>query len=172
MSLWLKKMGSHYTELSPQDKGKILAYMENFNATQIAKKMGRDPTTIRRFINKYKKTGSIENLPRSGRPPALNIIEKNALVNEVKKNRRAPLHEVVNTLGLNCGLTTARTTLYEAGICSRVAAKKPFISERHAAARRKSVPARRDIGLRRLRRQRYGLEIIPSSPLLFDGNYL
>jgi len=128
-------MVSPYTELSPQDKGKILAYMENFNATQIAKKIGRDPTTIRRFINKYKKTGSIENLPRLGRPPALNIVEKNALVNEVKKNRRAPLHEVVNTLGLNCGLTTARTTLYEAGICSRVAAKKPFISERHAAAR-------------------------------------
>ena len=53
-------MGSSYTELSPQDKGKILAYMENFNATQIAKKMGRDPTTIRRFINKYQMTGSIK----------------------------------------------------------------------------------------------------------------
>lgn len=97
--------------------------------------MERDPTTIRRFIKKYKKTGSIENLPRSGRPPALNIIEKSALVNEVKRNRRAPLHEVVNTLGLNCSLTTAKTTLYEAGLCSHVAAKKPFISERHAAAR-------------------------------------
>ncbi|CAG8502887.1 9297_t:CDS:2 [Funneliformis caledonium] len=94
--------------------------------------MGRDPTTIRRFINKYKKTVSIENLPRSGRPPALNIIEKNALVNEVKRNRRAPLHEVVNTLQPK----TAKTILYEAEICSRVAAKKkPFISERHAAAR-------------------------------------
>ena len=131
----VKKMASPRTELSPQDKGKILAYMENFNATQIAKKMGRDPTTIRRFINKYKNTGSIENLPRSGRPPAVNVVEKNALVNEVMKNRRAPLHEVINTLGLNCSLTTAKTTLYEAGICSRVAAKKPFISERHAAAR-------------------------------------
>ena len=50
--------------------------MENFNATQIVKKMGRDPTTIRRFINKYKETGTTENLPRSGRPPALNNDEK------------------------------------------------------------------------------------------------
>ena len=79
-------MGSPYTELSPQDKGKILAYMENFNATQIAKKMRCNPTTIRRFINKYQMTGNIENLSQSGRPPTLNIIEKNALVNEVKRN--------------------------------------------------------------------------------------
>ena len=128
-------MGPLRTELSSQDKGKILAYMENFNPIQIAKKMGRDPTTIRRFINKYQKTGSIENLPRPGRPPALNVVEKSALVNEVTKNRRAPLYKVINTLDLTCSLTTAKTTLYEAGIRSHVAAKKPFISERHAAAR-------------------------------------
>ncbi|CAB4475353.1 unnamed protein product [Rhizophagus irregularis] len=71
---------THYTELSPQEKGKILAYMENFNPTQIARKMGRDPTTIR-------------------------------------------------------SLTTAKQTLYDAGIHSHVAAKKPFISKRHASAR-------------------------------------
>ena len=80
-------------------------------------------------------TGSIENLPQSEQPPTLKIIEKNALVNEVKRNWRAPLHEVVNTLGLNCSLITAKTILYEARICICVATKKPFISERHAAAR-------------------------------------
>lgn len=121
--------------MTPQDKGKIIAYMENLNAAQIAKKMGRDPTTIRRFIAKYQETGSIENLPRSGRPPVLDNNEKNTLINEAIKKRRAPLHEIVNTLGLNCGLTTAKKTLYKAGIHSRVAAKKPFISESHAEAR-------------------------------------
>jgi len=54
---------SHRTELSSQEKGKILAYMENFNPAQIARKIEHDPTTIRRFIDKYKKTGNIENLP-------------------------------------------------------------------------------------------------------------
>ncbi|GET67406.1 IS630 family transposase [Rhizophagus irregularis DAOM 181602=DAOM 197198] len=106
---------SHYTELSSLEKGKILAYMENFNPAQIARKMGRDPTTIRR-------------------PPALNNNEKNALINEVKKNRREPLHEIINTLGLNCSLTTARQTLYDAGIHSHVAAKKPFVSKKHVLA--------------------------------------
>ncbi|CAG8609667.1 50_t:CDS:2 [Funneliformis mosseae] len=86
---------SHRTEL---DKGKILAYMENFNPAQIARKMGRDPTTIRRIIDRYKKTGKTENLPRSGRPPALDDNETNALINEVTQDRREPLHEVINTL--------------------------------------------------------------------------
>jgi hypothetical protein len=40
--------------------------MENFNPVQIAKKMGRDFTTICRFITRYKKTGKTENLLRSG----------------------------------------------------------------------------------------------------------
>src|ERR1044072_8962942 len=112
-------MAPRRTEMSPHDKGKILAYMEIFNTTQIAKKMGHDPTTIRRFINKYKETGNIENLPRTGRPPALNNDEKDALTNEVIKNRRIPIHEVINTLDLNCSLTTAKKTLHEAGIYSQ-----------------------------------------------------
>jgi len=128
-------MSSRRTEMTPQDKGKILAFMENFNATQIAKKMGHDPTTIRRFIKKYKETGTTDNLPRSGRPSALNNDEKDALTSKVTQNRRASINEVINTLDLNCSLTTARKALHDVGITSHVAAKKPFISESHATAR-------------------------------------
>ncbi|CAB4496167.1 unnamed protein product [Rhizophagus irregularis] len=102
---------SHYTELSPQEKGKILA-----------------------FIDKYKKTGKTENLSHSGQPSALNDNEKNALINEVTKNRHEPLHEVINKLKLSCSLTTAKQTLYDAEIHSHIATKKPFISKRHASA--------------------------------------
>ncbi|CAB5396087.1 unnamed protein product [Rhizophagus irregularis] len=109
--------------------------MENFNPAQIARKMGHDSTTIRRIIDRYKKTGKTENLPRSGRPPALNNNEKNALINKVTQDRREPLHEVINTLDLNCSLTTAKRALHSVGIYSHVAAKKPFISEKHALAR-------------------------------------
>src|SRR6266516_7838866 len=97
--------------------------------------MGRDPTTIWRFIDKYKKTGKTENLPRSGHPPVLNNDEKSVLVNEITQNRCEPLHKVVNTLGLNCSITTAKRTLYDAGIHSHVAAKKPFVLEKQASAR-------------------------------------
>ena len=117
-------MASGRTELSPQDKGKILAYMENFNPSQIAKKMSRDPTTIRCFIGKYKKTEKTENLPRSGRPPVLNNDEKSALVNEVMQNRHELLHEIINILSLNCSIIIAKRTLYVAGIHSYIATKQ------------------------------------------------
>ena len=96
--------------------------------------MGQDPTTIRRFIAKYKETGNTENLPWPGWPPSLNNDQKKKLVIKVTKKRHALLHEVVNTLGLNCSLTTAKEILYKAGIHSHVAAKKHFISERYASA--------------------------------------
>jgi hypothetical protein len=97
--------------------------------------MGRDPTTIHRFITKYKETGKIENLPQSGWPPVLNKEEKNALVTEASKQCCTPLHEIINNLNLNCSLTTAKKILYDAGIHSQIAAKKPFISEINAKKR-------------------------------------
>ena len=50
-------MASGRTELSPQDKGKILAYMENFNPSQIAKKIGCDPTTL---LTNIKRQGKLK----------------------------------------------------------------------------------------------------------------
>lgn len=123
------------TQLTDEDKGKILAYIEDMNAEQVARKMRRDPTTIRRFLAKHKRTGKIENLPRSGRPEALNKQEKVALLKKATKERRKPLREIVDNLKLNCSLTTAGKTLHDAGIRSHIAAKKPFISESNAVAR-------------------------------------
>jgi transposase len=74
------------TLLTDEDKGKILAYLEEMSAEKVAEKMERDPTTIRRFIAKYRKTGKIENLPRSGRPPALNNYKKTLFYEKQKKN--------------------------------------------------------------------------------------
>ncbi|CAG8508677.1 8554_t:CDS:2 [Diversispora eburnea] len=86
----------------------------------------------------YKKTENNENLPCSGWPSALNNNEKSKLVNEVTKNQHAPLHKIINTLSLDCSLTTAKQALYNAGIHSHVVAKKPFVSERHASAYEKA----------------------------------
>jgi len=123
------------TQLTDVDKGKILALIEIMSAEQVAREMGRDPTTVRRFLAKYKRTRKIENLPRSGRPQALNKQEKNALLREVMKKRRKPLADIVNDLGLRYGLTTAARTLHNLGVRSHVAAKKPFISEDNATTR-------------------------------------
>jgi transposase len=123
------------TQLTDADKGKILAYIEDMSAEQVAQKMRRDPTTIRRFLAKYRKTKKIENLPRSGRPQALSKREKVVLQREAIKERHKPLRDIINDLKLNCSLTTAAKVLHNAGIHSHVAAKKPFVSEANAIAR-------------------------------------
>ncbi|CAG8654262.1 5973_t:CDS:2 [Funneliformis caledonium] len=88
--------------------------------------MGCDPITIRRIIDRYKKTEKTENLLRSEHPLALNNNETNTLINKITQDRCEPLHEVINTLGLNCNLTTAKRVLYDIGIYFHVAAKKTF----------------------------------------------
>ncbi|RHZ70106.1 hypothetical protein Glove_275g94 [Diversispora epigaea] len=62
------------------------------------------------LLTRHKKIKNIENLPRSGWPPALNNDEKNKLINEVTKNR-----------------TTAKQTPYDAEIHSRVAEKAFYV---------------------------------------------
>ncbi|CAG8681034.1 16034_t:CDS:2 [Funneliformis caledonium] len=104
---------SYRTELTSQDKKKILAYIENFNPAQIARKIGCDPTTIRRIIDRYKKTEKTENLPRSEHPPTLDDNEKNPY--------------------------NSKRALYNFGIYSHIAAKKLFISEKHSLAHESSV---------------------------------
>jgi transposase len=126
------------------EKGKILAYAETLNVEQIALKTGRHPSTIRRFIQKYNATGQTDNMPQTGRPPVLNDHDKSTLVLEATKERRAPLREIRDNVGLTCSLSTAKRALEEAGIHSRVAAKKPFISEKHARARVEWCMAHKD----------------------------
>lgn len=128
-------MISTRTQMTDFDKGRVLAYSKTLNATQIAKELGRDPSTIRRFLAKYKKTGKSENLPRVGRPRVLSDYDKSLLINEVIKKRRAPLCEIINNLGFRCSISTIKNTLYDAGLYSHIAAKKPYTSEKHACAR-------------------------------------
>jgi transposase len=122
-------------QLTDTDKGKILAYAESLNANQIAQKIGRNPTTIRRFLAKYKRTGKIENHLRSGRPSILTNEEKDKLISVTTKEQHKPLHEIINKAGLICSLTTARRVLKKVKLHSCVAAKKPYISEKNIEAR-------------------------------------
>lgn len=135
VSLYHIKNDTPRTQLTDVDKGKILAFSGILNATQIAKKVGWDPTTIRRFIKKYKKTGSIKNLSRAGRPPVLNSQEKRILIQEATKERRLPLREIISKLELKCSLSTAKNILHSSGLRSYIASPKPFISEKHASTR-------------------------------------
>ena len=115
-------------QMDDKEKGMVLAYISTMSAEQVAKKLKRAPTTIRRFLAKYKRTKKIANLPRSGCPPALKKQEKTAIVKKAVKERRVPLLKIVKDLNLQCSVQTIARTLHDARLCSRVAALKPFLS--------------------------------------------
>ena len=70
------------------------------SAEQIAKKLGQAPTTIWRFLAKYKTTGNLENLPKSGRPSALNEEKKILLIKAAIEERYKSLKNIINDLQL------------------------------------------------------------------------
>lgn len=135
------------TQMTDFEKGRVLAYAKTLNAAKIAKELGRDPSTIRRFLAKYKKTGKSENLPRSGRPRVLGDQDKSLLIHEVTEKRHAPLREIVNNLGFTCSLSTIKNALYDSGLYSHVAAKKPYTSEKHACARVEWCKKHKDLSI-------------------------
>ena len=124
--------GKNMTE---EDKGKVLAYIKYMSAEQVARVMKRDPTTIRRFLAKYRRTKKITNLRRSGRPRVLNQRKKTALLKVAMRERSTPLRNLVNDLELGCSLRTASRALRSFGVRSRVAAVKPFLEEHHIKGR-------------------------------------
>lgn len=94
-------------------------------------KIGKE--TAREIVLKAKKTGSVENLPRSGRPKKTTTREDNTIVREVKKNRRISSAQLANELreGLKVSISesTVRRRIRSAGFKGRIARKKPFISQ-------------------------------------------
>ena len=116
-------------ELSSDVKGQIIG-MSNSNksARQISRELNIPHSTISYAIERFRKTGSNNNLPRSGRPSLLTERNMNMLGRTIKKNRFTPLKEVINQLPITVNVRTARNALKERDINLYTAAKKPNIT--------------------------------------------
>ncbi|XP_077516601.1 uncharacterized protein LOC144127466 [Amblyomma americanum] len=79
--------------------------------------------------------GRIRDAPREGRPPATTPDEDLAIVAAVSCELTLSLAEVRNELGPRVSLSTNRRRLNEAGLRSRVACQRPWLSQRHKQQR-------------------------------------
>lgn len=84
---------------------------------------------------KYKKYGSTQNLPRSGRPPKLTDTSKRMLIRSAVKSRRMPFSELGNQLPVMVSKSTVRRVLEKEGYHRRVARKVPYLTAHHRSAR-------------------------------------
>ena len=119
--------------LSLQDRIRIVVYFEQgVSQRQIAAQLHCSHTAVQKVVRKYKSTGSVEDLPKSGRPQVLTAREKRIAVNLSKKDRFRPATSIRDELETNYGtsvsVATVKRTLVNAGMHGRIARRKPFLS--------------------------------------------
>ena len=118
--------------LSVELRGQIVGMRRsNKSIRQIALELDIPHSTVADTIQRFKQTGSNENVSGSGRPPILTKRDKNHLARTVKLNHFKSLKEITNQLPFNVSIDTIRNALKEQGINQYQAAKKPAITTKN-----------------------------------------
>ncbi len=99
--------------------------------TAISKALGLQRTTVRAIIHKWRKLGTVVNLPRSGRPTKITPKAQWRHIQEVIKEPRTTFKELQASLAsINVSVhdSTIRKRLGKNGIHGRVPGQKPLLS--------------------------------------------
>lgn len=103
--------------LSTEDRWAIIALHKHLHwkQTRIAEKIQCDQGTVSRIIEKWKTTGTIENLPGQGRKPLIDTtnIENNPLGNQIKKKRKATGKELAKQIKEEYDITISVATIQQ-----------------------------------------------------------
>ena len=118
------------------------------NKVELSRLLNIPRTTITSVLSKYRRTGTVETLTRSGRKKRFTNRDRNALKHLVNSNRHLTLQNI--TVKLNEGKTktlsqkTVQRVLYSEGYKRRLAKKKVLVREANQKKRVKWCKERRD----------------------------
>lgn len=106
----------------------------------ISKRLDVPFPTVEKVIQKFEKTGTVADLPRSGRPKKLSDKAERNLVNTVKREPRLASSQLAAALHAQ-GIAdikprTVRHILQKNGLHGCVARKKPYLTSEHKKQRR------------------------------------
>lgn len=123
------------SEISADLRRKVAEVYESGQGyTTISKALDLNGTTVRAILTKWKKFGTVVNLPRSGRPAKISPQARRIIISEVKKKPSAWSRELQASLAsaqVNVQDSTIRKTLCKNG---RVVSRKPLFPKRNMAA--------------------------------------
>ena len=109
-------------ETSLHDCSMVIAFHnEGYSYRDIEKSTGVSKSTANYIVNRYEETQSVNDRHRSGRPSNSTPRDDRNLVNLVKKNRRAPSHQLASEWELSNGKKASSSTVRR-----RLLAKKFF----------------------------------------------
>lgn len=122
--------------LTTEEKARIVGmHQAGVKGAQIGRELGLAKQTVHDVLKRFKKRGTVESPKPTGRPPKLTERDKRSLGRLLVQDRRAPLSEITNQLATDAHIDTVRKAAHKLGFNSRVATRKPFLSDRHLANR-------------------------------------
>ncbi len=113
-------------------------YQSGKGYTAISKALGLQRTTVRAIIHKWRKLGTVVNLPRSGRPTKITPKAQWRHIQEVIKEPRTTSKELQASLAsikVSVHDSTIRKRLGKNGIHGRVPGQKPLLTKKNTKAR-------------------------------------
>ncbi len=126
-------------EIQEQMRSKIVdMYQSGKGYKAISKALVLQRTTVRAIIHKWRKHGTVLNLPRSGRPTKISPRAQRSLIQEVIKEPRTTSKELqasLASLKVSVHDSTIRKRLDKNSIHGRVPRQKPLLTKATTKAR-------------------------------------
>ncbi len=126
-------------EIQEKMRNKIIdMYQSGKGYKAISKALELQRTTVRAIIHKWRKLGTVVNLPRSGRPTKITPRVQWRLIQEVIKEPRTTSKELQASLAsikVSVHDSTIRKRLGKNGIHGRVPRQKPLLTKKNTKAR-------------------------------------
>jgi Mn-dependent DtxR family transcriptional regulator len=113
----------------------------DWTCTQIGENLGRNESTVRKFLKKFDATGITDRLSGSGRPRATTLIQDERLINHALLNVKRQEYPTAESLRIEAGLfevstrTIRRRLLETDKLKNVIPKKKPFISDKNVKRR-------------------------------------
>ncbi|KAK3526855.1 hypothetical protein QTP86_000718 [Hemibagrus guttatus] len=120
-------------EIQKQMREKVIEiYQSGKGYKAISKALGLPQTTVSAIIYKWRKHGTVENFPRSGRPTKITPRAQRQLIQEVTKDPTTTSKELQASLAsvkVSVHDSTIRKRLGKNGLHGRVPRRKPLLSK-------------------------------------------
>ena len=98
--------------LTSEEKNVVLKLInEDFTHADVGKYVGVSRSCITRFLKRYRRRETVENLPRSGRPPTTSLRDDRHILCIVKSNRRRSLREITSIVNNDLSLPVSSRTI-------------------------------------------------------------
>lgn len=127
------------SELSLDERAKIIALhkqtVPKHSMREIARITGNVLSTVYKTIDRFKKTNTLNSLPKSGRPSALNESDRCYLRLCSVRDRRKTLSVLIEDFNCERKIPVSNSvvnrSLHSWGMIGRVACRKPLLSSRN-----------------------------------------